>query len=66
MIRPDRPASAAVSDDALFRPEAADYARYRPGLTAALRLLQDHADGGGLQEVAVFTVLLARRPGGAA
>ncbi|MEU2226717.1 class I SAM-dependent methyltransferase [Streptomyces sp. NPDC018347] len=32
MIRPDRPASAAVSDDALFGPEAAGYARYRPGL----------------------------------
>lgn len=38
----------------------------RPGLTAALLLLQDHADGGVLQEDAVFTVLLARRPGGAA
>ncbi|MET9805608.1 MULTISPECIES: hypothetical protein [Streptomyces] len=36
----------------------------RPGLTAALLLLQDHADGGVLQEDAVFTVLLARRPGG--
>ncbi|MFE7448171.1 methyltransferase [Streptomyces griseus] len=34
--------------------------------TAALRLLQDHADGGVLTEDAVFTVLLARRPGGAA
>lgn len=33
---------------------------------AALRLLQDHAGGGALQEDAVFTVLLARRPGGAA
>ncbi|MGW0512797.1 hypothetical protein ACWD1W_26665 [Streptomyces olivaceoviridis] len=32
--------------------------------TAALRLLQDHADGGVLEEDAVFTVLLARRPGG--
>jgi hypothetical protein len=33
---------------------------------AALRLLQDHAGGGVLEEDAVFTVLLARRPGGAA
>jgi ubiquinone/menaquinone biosynthesis C-methylase UbiE len=32
MTHPDRPASAAVSDDALFGPEAAGYARYRPGL----------------------------------
>ncbi|MFE1191255.1 methyltransferase [Streptomyces olivaceoviridis] len=40
MTRPDRPASAAVSDDALFGPEAADYARYRPGLPdAAVHLL---------------------------
>ncbi|MEU5092082.1 hypothetical protein [Streptomyces sp. NPDC021356] len=33
---------------------------------AALRLLQDHADGGVLKQDAVFTVLLACRPGGAA
>ncbi|MFI7087618.1 class I SAM-dependent methyltransferase [Streptomyces anulatus] len=33
---------------------------------AALQLLQDHADGGVLKEDAVFTVLLARRPGGTA
>ncbi|MEU4077573.1 class I SAM-dependent methyltransferase [Streptomyces venezuelae] len=33
---------------------------------AALRLLQDHAGGGVLKEDAVFTVLLARRPGGEA
>ncbi|MGW4106720.1 class I SAM-dependent methyltransferase [Streptomyces sp. NPDC004976] len=40
MTRPDPPASAAVSDDALFGPEAADYARYRPGLPdAAIHLL---------------------------
>ncbi|MFF8036085.1 class I SAM-dependent methyltransferase [Streptomyces sp. NPDC016626] len=40
MTRPDRPASAAVSDDALLGPEAADYARYRPGLPdAAIHLL---------------------------
>ncbi|MEU6346476.1 class I SAM-dependent methyltransferase [Streptomyces sp. NPDC046977] len=41
MTRPDQPAStAAVSDDALFGPEAADYARYRPGLPdAAVHLL---------------------------
>ncbi|MEF9886871.1 class I SAM-dependent methyltransferase [Streptomyces sp. P9-A4] len=31
---------------------------------AALRLLQEHARGGVLKEDAVFTVLLARRPGG--
>ncbi|MFJ8165501.1 hypothetical protein ACIRBY_31915 [Streptomyces sp. NPDC096136] len=31
---------------------------------AALRLLQDHAAGGVLEEDTVFTVLLARRPGG--
>ncbi|MFB7252608.1 class I SAM-dependent methyltransferase [Streptomyces nojiriensis] len=31
---------------------------------AALQLLQDHARGGVLKEDAVFTVLLARRPGG--
>jgi hypothetical protein len=34
--------------------------------TAALRLLQDQAGGGVLTEDAVFTVLLARRPGGTA
>ncbi|WP_282697653.1 methyltransferase domain-containing protein [Streptomyces sp. CC208A] len=34
--------------------------------TAALRLLQEHARGGVLKEDAEFTVLLARRPGGAA
>ncbi|WP_225827200.1 class I SAM-dependent methyltransferase [Streptomyces naphthomycinicus] len=40
MIRADRPASAAVSDDALFGPEAAGHARYRPGLPdAVVRLL---------------------------
>ncbi|WP_433549175.1 class I SAM-dependent methyltransferase [Streptomyces sp. CA-294286] len=40
MIRPAQPASAAVSDEALFGPEAADYARYRPGLPdAAVALL---------------------------
>jgi ubiquinone/menaquinone biosynthesis C-methylase UbiE len=40
MTRPNQPASAAVSDDALFGPEAADYARYRPGLPdAAVHLL---------------------------
>ncbi|MFG2924293.1 class I SAM-dependent methyltransferase [Streptomyces sp. NPDC048305] len=40
MTRPDQPASAAVSDDALFGPEAADYVRYRPGLPdAAVHLL---------------------------
>ncbi|MCZ1012195.1 class I SAM-dependent methyltransferase [Streptomyces lydicus] len=40
MIRPDQPASAAASDDALFGAEAADYARYRSGLPdAAVRLL---------------------------
>ncbi|MFF9060823.1 hypothetical protein ACF09K_19360 [Streptomyces sp. NPDC014882] len=33
---------------------------------AALRLLQDQAGGGVLTEDAVFTVLLARRPGGTA
>ncbi|ARH89208.1 MULTISPECIES: hypothetical protein [Streptomyces] len=39
MTRPDQPASAAVSDDALVGSEAADYARYRPGLPdAAVRL----------------------------
>ncbi|MFI5857394.1 class I SAM-dependent methyltransferase [Streptomyces parvulus] len=32
MTRPGQPASAVVSDDALFGPEAAGYARYRPGL----------------------------------
>ncbi|MFK0119292.1 class I SAM-dependent methyltransferase [Streptomyces sp. NPDC090994] len=36
MTRPDQPASEAVSDDALFGPEAADYARYRPGLPDAV------------------------------
>ncbi len=35
MTYPDQPPSAAVSDDALFGPEAADYARYRPGLPDA-------------------------------
>ncbi|MFD4258698.1 methyltransferase domain-containing protein [Streptomyces sp. NPDC058534] len=40
MTRPDQPASAAASDDALFGPEAADYARYRPGVPgAAVHLL---------------------------
>ncbi|MFJ1662372.1 class I SAM-dependent methyltransferase [Streptomyces anthocyanicus] len=40
MIRPAQPASAAVSDDALFGPEAAGYARYRPGVPdAAVHLL---------------------------
>ncbi|WP_257002025.1 hypothetical protein [Streptomyces sp. WZ.A104] len=40
MTRPDQPAPAALSDDALFGPEAADYARYRPGLPdAAVHLL---------------------------
>ncbi|MEU7647266.1 class I SAM-dependent methyltransferase [Streptomyces huasconensis] len=40
MTRPHQPASTAVSDDALFGPEAADYARYRPGLPdAAVHLL---------------------------
>ncbi|MFE4594180.1 hypothetical protein [Streptomyces laurentii] len=40
MTRPDQQAPAAVSDDALFGPEAADYARYRPGLpNAAVHLL---------------------------
>ncbi|MET9694956.1 class I SAM-dependent methyltransferase [Streptomyces sp. NPDC006514] len=32
MTSPNQPASAAVSDEALFGPEATDYARYRPGL----------------------------------
>ncbi|MEV7866638.1 class I SAM-dependent methyltransferase [Streptomyces sp. NPDC088124] len=32
MTRPHQPASAAVSAEALFGSEAADYARYRPGL----------------------------------
>ncbi|MFD8727722.1 methyltransferase domain-containing protein [Streptomyces sp. NPDC059611] len=32
MTRPDQPACTEVSDEALFGPEAADYARYRPGL----------------------------------
>ncbi|CAM5276508.1 class I SAM-dependent methyltransferase (plasmid) [Streptomyces viridifaciens] len=46
MTRPDQPASAAVSDDVLFGPEAADYARYRPGLPdAAVRLLAATQDG---------------------
>ncbi|MFD7861356.1 methyltransferase domain-containing protein [Streptomyces sp. NPDC059783] len=36
MIRPDRPTSTAVSDDALFGPKAAGYARYRPGLPDAV------------------------------
>lgn len=31
---------------------------------AALQLLQEHAGGGVLKEDAVFTVLLAHRPGG--
>ncbi|MEU6523644.1 class I SAM-dependent methyltransferase [Streptomyces sp. NPDC046924] len=40
MTSPDHPAAAAVSDDALFGSEAADYARYRPGLPdTAVRLL---------------------------
>lgn len=40
MTHPDQPSSAAVSDDALFGPEAADYARYRPGRPdAAVHLL---------------------------
>lgn len=40
MTRPDQPAPAAASDDALFGSEAGDYARYRPGLPdAAVRLL---------------------------
>ncbi|MFD9792524.1 class I SAM-dependent methyltransferase [Streptomyces sp. NPDC059070] len=40
MIRPGRPASEAVSDDALFGSEAAAYTRYRPGLPdSAVRLL---------------------------
>ncbi|MEU7354318.1 methyltransferase domain-containing protein [Streptomyces albidoflavus] len=40
MTRPDQPAAAAVSDDDLFGSEAADYARYRPGLPdAAIHLL---------------------------
>lgn len=40
MTRPGQPASAAVSDDALFGPEAAGYAPYRPGLPdAAVHLL---------------------------
>ncbi|MFI0928664.1 class I SAM-dependent methyltransferase [Streptomyces sp. NPDC021012] len=40
MTRPHQTASAAVSDEALFGPEAADYARYRPGLPdAAVHLL---------------------------
>ncbi|MFF3501518.1 hypothetical protein [Streptomyces sp. NPDC003247] len=95
MTRPDQSASAVVSDDALFGSEAADHARYRPGLpdaavrllaatqhgvpdpallagrhrefeAEALRLLKAPARGGVLKEDAVFTVLLARRPGGAA
>lgn len=42
MPRPHRTASAAVSDDALFGPETADYARYRPGLPdAAVHLMGD-------------------------
>ncbi|MFF7373219.1 class I SAM-dependent methyltransferase [Streptomyces tricolor] len=40
MTRPDQPVAAATSDDALFGSEAADYARYRPGLPdAAVHLL---------------------------
>lgn len=40
MTLPNQPALAAGSDEALFGPEAADYARYRPGLPdAAVRLL---------------------------
>ncbi|MFC0843515.1 hypothetical protein ACFH04_07170 [Streptomyces noboritoensis] len=50
MTSPHQPASAAVSDEALFGPEVADYARYRPGLPP--------------RQDAMFTVLLARRPGG--
>ncbi|WP_328786370.1 class I SAM-dependent methyltransferase [Streptomyces sp. NBC_00273] len=46
MTRPDHPASAAVSDDALFGPEAADYARHRPGLPdAAVHLLASTQHG---------------------
>ncbi|MEE1769057.1 class I SAM-dependent methyltransferase [Streptomyces sp. JV185] len=46
MTHPGQPASAAVSDDALFGPEAADYARYRPGLPdVAVRLLAATQDG---------------------
>ncbi|MFE3634731.1 methyltransferase [Streptomyces sp. NPDC059168] len=41
-------------------------ARHHEFEAAALRLLQDHADGGVLKEDTLFTVLLARRPGGAA
>lgn len=40
MTFPDQPVPAAGSDEALFGPEAADYARYRPGLPdAAVHLL---------------------------
>lgn len=40
MTHPSQRACAAVSDDALFGPEVADYARYRPGLPdAAVHLL---------------------------
>ncbi|WP_454663039.1 class I SAM-dependent methyltransferase [Streptomyces avermitilis] len=40
MTRPTPAAPAVGSDDALFGPEASDYARYRPGLPeAAVRLL---------------------------
>lgn len=40
MTRPSPAAPASGSDDALFGTEAADYARYRPGLPdAAVRLL---------------------------
>ncbi|MFH9742670.1 methyltransferase domain-containing protein [Streptomyces roseolus] len=40
MTRPHQPGAAATSDDDLFGSEAADYARYRPGLPdTAIRLL---------------------------
>ncbi|MFJ7969643.1 class I SAM-dependent methyltransferase [Streptomyces sp. NPDC096324] len=46
MTRLDQPASAAVSDDALFGPEASDYARYRPGLPdTAVHLLASTQHG---------------------
>lgn len=38
--------------------------RHREFEAAALRLLQDHAGVGVLEEAAVFTVLVAPRPGG--
>ncbi|MFJ9742026.1 methyltransferase [Streptomyces sp. NPDC101166] len=52
MTRPHQPASAAVSDEALFGSEAADYGRYRPGLPdAAIHLLAatQHAVPGPVQ-----------------